>query len=155
MCLDRSYNVINELERQWAYPMLVSLMGNDNLPDQIRASFAILLLRVWIDRYPHNPLSVPENIQVMDAIMPLEKVNTDYLPQFTVDKHAPLSDEERVAGGGFLSFGSGDGEVGSCKFHIVEDFLIGYLTALDGCQVSRPRETGGENALRAASGIRC
>ena len=140
MCLDRSYNVINELERQWAYPMLVSLMGNDNLPDQIRASFAILLLRVWIDRYPHNPLSVPENIQVMDAIMPLEKVNTDYLPQFTVDKHAPLSDEERVAGGGFLSFGSGDGEVGSCKFHIVEDFLIGYLTQLDGCQVAAEKE---------------
>ena len=46
MCLDRSYNVIEALEKQWAYTKLVSLMVNEKLPDQIRASFTVLLLRL-------------------------------------------------------------------------------------------------------------
>ena len=68
MCLDRSYNVINELERHWSYELLTSLMGNERLPDQIRASFTTLLLRVWVDRYPHSPLSIPDHIQARSNI---------------------------------------------------------------------------------------
>ena len=60
---------------------------------------------------------------MITAIKPLAEV-ADHLPSFTVDKHAPLSEEEK---GGFFTFGAGDGEIGHCKFHIIEDFIAGYL----------------------------
>ena len=63
MCLDRSYNNINAMEEHFEYETLVSLMVNDRLPDQIRASFTLLLMRVWVDRYPHGDLMAPNPIQ--------------------------------------------------------------------------------------------
>ena len=75
MCLDRSYNSINALSepkspipgqggRGFSYDMLLSCTIDTRLPDQIRASFTILLLRLWIDRFPHATMPAPNPIQV-------------------------------------------------------------------------------------------
>ena len=118
--------------------MCIRDRANVGLPDQIRASFTVLLLRVWIDRYPHNALPIPDQIQVMGNIKPVNKINTDFLPQFEVDANADFTEEERAIG--FLPFGSAPGECGSCKFHLCEDFIIGYLNQVDGCQVAKEKE---------------
>ena len=39
--------------------MLVGAIIDDMLPDTLRAAFAQLLLSLWVDRYPHMPLSLP------------------------------------------------------------------------------------------------
>ena len=66
MCLDRSYNSIYEMQRQFSYDMLVSLVGNDLLPDALRSAFTLLMLRTYIDRYPHAPIQAPSSVQVFD-----------------------------------------------------------------------------------------
>ena len=42
--------------------MLVGAIIDDMLPDTLRAAFAQLLLRLWVDRYPHMPLSLPGRV---------------------------------------------------------------------------------------------
>jgi hypothetical protein len=59
MCLDRSYNAINNLSCQYPYETLMGAMVNESLPDCIRASFTLLQCRLWVDRFPHERLKVP------------------------------------------------------------------------------------------------
>ena len=42
--------------------MLVGAIIDDMLPDTLRAAFAQLLLRLWVVRYPHMPLSLPGRV---------------------------------------------------------------------------------------------
>ena len=65
MCLDRSYNSIYMLEREFSYELLVSAVANALLPDQIRASFTVLLKNLYINRYPHEVLQAPDRLQVL------------------------------------------------------------------------------------------
>ena len=139
MCLDRSYNAINELTSHFSYACIVSLVVNVRLPDQIRASFAMLLLRLYIDRFPHAKLSVPNPVQVLESIkMPeLDPSSPDYdpknaLPQYEVDVNGPLAHYAEP----FFSFGVAKHETPANKFHLIEDFISDYMIELDGCQVS-------------------
>ena len=67
MCLDRSYNSIYMLEREFSYELFVSAVANALLPDQIRASFTVLLKNLYINRYPHEVLQAPDRLQVLSA----------------------------------------------------------------------------------------
>jgi len=158
MCLDRSYNSINALStpkssktgeggRGFSYDMLLSCTIDTRLPDQIRASFTMLLLRLWIDRFPHAQIPAPNPIQVFTGIRKITANDPLYaLPQFEVD---PSSLEPAEPGieltpalemHRFLTFGvdsapgARDGEA-SNKFHMVEDYISDYLMAMNGCQV--------------------
>ena len=151
MCLDRSYNSIGALStpksptpgeggRGFSYDMLLSLMIDTRLPDQIRASYAMLLLRLWIDRFPHATVPAPNPIQVFTNIKGgLDVHADDALPQFYVNPDSLPEAEPGIENSPgremheFLTFGA-DGEA-SNKFHMVEDFISDYLILMDGCQV--------------------
>lgn len=66
MCLDRSYNSIYEMQTQFSYDMLVNCISNDKLPDQVRSGYCLLLLRVYIDRYPHAEIRAPDPVQIFE-----------------------------------------------------------------------------------------
>jgi hypothetical protein len=136
MCLDRSYNNIGTLEQHFPYEMLVSLMVNDKLPDQIRASMTLLLMRLWVDRFPHGQLRAPNPVQVLSQIALKNLDDGDALPQYTVDPKGPLSHETDK----FFNFGVDPTEHASNKFHLIEDFISDYLLALEGCQVAKEKE---------------
>ena len=129
MCLDRSYNSIYEMMRQFPYDTLISLMGNELLPDRIRSGFTLLLLRVYIDRYPHAPIQAPGAVQVFEdqyniagdmAIKERECLDGDnlkedrgnqadgtigILPQFLIPRDGPLS-KGRVGSGANMNLSS-------------------------------------------------
>ncbi len=76
MCLGRNYGCIHFFERTHdsdgdllaplRYEMLVSSMANKLLPDKIRAAFTMLLLRMYIDRYPHSLIQSPPRLFVVE-----------------------------------------------------------------------------------------
>ena len=136
MCLDRSYNSIGTLEQHFPYEMLVSLMVNEKLPDQIRASMTLLLMRLFVDRFPHENLRAPNPVQVLSEIKLRNLDDASALPQFTVDPKGPLSLQEDK----FFNFGVAEAEHASNKFHLIEDFISDYLLALGGCQVAKDKE---------------
>ena len=70
MCLERSYNAIFNLEPFFDYEMLVGGLVDKTLPETLRAKFGELLLVLWIDRFPHQKLSLPAQLH---QILPLEQ----------------------------------------------------------------------------------
>jgi hypothetical protein len=122
-CLDRSYNCIHMLEQDFSYEMLISCMANERLPVRIRASFVTLLLRLYIDRFPHRHLPLPDFVRVLDDTHAVSLTDNNALPQFDyqgaskVDKYSTAN-----------------------KFHLVEDFVSDYFIAAKGCQIYSDRQ---------------
>jgi hypothetical protein len=163
MCLNRSYNSIYEMQRQFSFEMLISLIGNDLLPDALRSAFTLVLLRVYIDRYPHAPIQAPGPMQVFDdpdnisgemVIRDVSELNGPelladpgngadgkfgILPQFHIPRDGPLSKGRvgtnmNLASLKFLMFGISDNEIPGQKFYLVEEFVTTYLLKLGGRQ---------------------
>jgi hypothetical protein len=72
MVLDRSYNCIFALEEQFSYELCITGVKNDLFPDQLRASFATLICRLYVDRYPHMPIEVPRLVRVLQDMREIE-----------------------------------------------------------------------------------
>jgi hypothetical protein len=89
MCLDRSYNCIHILCQEFSYKLLMCCVVNKKLPDQIRASFTNLLLRLWVDRFPHERSPMPRVVWVWDSLVQSKEVAEDgALSQFALtDTH--------------------------------------------------------------------
>ena len=136
MCFGRSYNAINELCKEFSYPALVSLVANDWLPDQIRASFTMLLLSLYIDRFPHERLPTPSHIQVLATIERPDLEKSSALPQYHVDPQGPLRHYDDP----IFSFGVDPSENAADKFHLIEEFISDYMYKLEGCQVAKDKE---------------
>ena len=163
MCLDRSYNSIYEMQRQFTFDMLVSLVGNPLLPDSIRSGFTLLLLRTFIDRYPHAPIQAPGPVQVFEdsegsaaemVILDVDDLDGaelkrdqgnqgggkfGILPQFYIPRDGPLSKGRvgtnmNLSSLKFLMFGISPGEAPGDKFFLVEEFITSYLLQLGGQQ---------------------
>jgi hypothetical protein len=62
LCRGRNEVAISEIELQFPFAMLVSLLANERLPFIVRGAFGALLQRLFIDRSPHSVLAVPRNI---------------------------------------------------------------------------------------------
>jgi len=129
MSLDRSYNVINDLRDQFPHSMLISLVANQKLPDQIRASYAQLLLRLYIDCFPHEHncgrYQFPDLLWVYSELKEKSIFEDDALPQFKLlPSHPMYNNPDEI-----LSFKT------SNKFHLMEDFISDFFIELDGCQV--------------------
>lgn len=163
MCLDRSYNSIYEMQRQFSYETLISCVANDLLPDQIRSGYCLLLLRVYIDRYPHAEVRAPDPVQIFEegphkniakdmVIYNPEELDGDkmvtsttILPQFRIPKDGPLS-KGRVGRNMpltslfFLMFGIGNDEEPGDKFYLVEDFVTTFLLQEGGKQDPEDKE---------------
>ena len=72
------HNAIYTLEGVYRYEMLVGAIVDERLPDTLRAAFAQLILRLWVDRYPHMPLKLP------GCVYRLSKESTDQTESFHV-----------------------------------------------------------------------
>ena len=58
--------------------MLVGAIVDERLPETLRAAFAQLILRLWVDRFPHMPLKLP------GCVYRLSKESTDQTESFHV-----------------------------------------------------------------------
>lgn len=68
MCLDRSYNCIESLERMFTFDMLIVGMADEALPLSMRSTFTTLCQRLYIDRFPHSEVQVPRLVRVWTEV---------------------------------------------------------------------------------------
>jgi hypothetical protein len=133
MATGRSYNCLHALEHHFSYDLLLTGMTNDALPYSIRRAFTDLVLRLWVDRYPHTPLQVPQGVRVLADIeerptdeegLPwIDQPNT--LPCFQIEENNPIlryQGEQQFVD--FYTIPDGD------KFHLLEDFVSDHFNAL-------------------------
>ena len=95
MAMDRSYNAIEQLEEELRYDVLVRMLVNDLLPDAIRAAATTLVLRLYVDRFPHQSLQAPQCVHVLPEIAPVSDLQLttskkDVLPAYCMKGDAPL-----------------------------------------------------------------
>jgi hypothetical protein len=137
LCLDRSYNCIEALSRQFPYDLLVTGMCQRQLPPRIRQAFADLCTRLWIDRFPHNPIKAPNLTRIWSDVKPVKELNIqdpDSLPQFRLqDKNPLLKLKDK-----FYSWQDAN------KFHLVEDIISDYVDLQGGRTVM---ENANQNCL--------
>jgi hypothetical protein len=101
MCLGRNYKCIYHFERSkdsdanplnpMRYEMLVSQMANRNLPDKVRAAFTTLLLRLYVDRYPHSNVQAPVRLFVLD-----DKTSTSRGNELSLEYKIHTKDEMKL-----------------------------------------------------------
>ena len=63
LLLGRSLACMHILSRQFSYELLLSGITNDHLPYSIRTSFSEMLHRLYVDRFPHEPLELPQLVR--------------------------------------------------------------------------------------------
>jgi hypothetical protein len=133
MALGRSYNCLHALEHHFSYDLLLTGMTNEALPFSIRRAYTDLVLRLWVDRYPHTPLQVPQEVRVLSEIYErpvdeegrrwVDQPNT--LPCFQIEENNPiLKFEGEKQFVDFYTIPDGD------KFHLLEDFVSDHFNAL-------------------------
>jgi hypothetical protein len=125
LCLDRSYNCIEYLKDQFSYELLVTAISNTKLPPRIRQSFSDLCIRLWVDRFPHEPMKVPNLARIYDEIDPLDINAADALPQYRLLDGNPLL----VSGDPFSAFPDAN------KFHLMEDMISDFVDLQGGRSV--------------------
>ena len=87
--MGRSYHSILQLENEFSYPMLVSCLASHMLPFRLRAAFTNLLVNLYVDRYPQQPLRMPETIQILhNHNGEIEPKNADIEPKHGGQSHA-------------------------------------------------------------------
>ena len=155
MCLDRSYNCIAALEQQFSHGLCVTAIANPRLPDQLRAVFATLLCRLYLDRFPHESVQAPEMVRVYDRLQHMDVTKEpgkriyhvvyadgrDALPQFKIEEHNSLRQDPMP----FYRFPD------ARKFKLVKDFIADWFHTIGGVQVAENRE----NNMFALSLLRC
>lgn len=178
MSLGRNYGCIHFFERTHdsdgdplaplRYEMLVSSMANKLLPDKIRAAFTMLLLRMYIDRYPHALIQSPSRLFIVkdeegsktnrthenriyreEELLKIdnekEDIHRDLLPQFRLPGDGPLAKGDGPSNVPFirlqfLLFGTRSDQRGSDKFALVQAFIVKYLKELDGEQDPKKKD---------------
>jgi hypothetical protein len=117
MCLGRSYNCIEQLKKQFSYELLVSCIANTKFPPRIRQSFCDLCIRLWVDRFPHEPMKVPNLARIYTDIETLDINASDALPQYRLLKGNPLLESKDP----FDAFPDAN------KFHLMEDIISDFI----------------------------
>ena len=64
VCRGRNYRGIYEVEKLCPYPVVLRAMRCDTLPDDFRAAFTWIMLRVYVDRDPQELLILPQLTRV-------------------------------------------------------------------------------------------
>jgi hypothetical protein len=105
--------------------MLCSLISQYDLPHQVQRAFLELMRVLYVDRYPHESQRLPVlNWTISDLVE--RDVKTDgALAAFSLSETHQL----RASEDPFYSFPS------ATKFYLVNNFVTGYFTKLDGQQV--------------------
>ena len=126
MCLDRSYNCIASLERMFSFDMLMVGIMDENLPNGLRSTFALLFQRLYIDRFPHVELKLPTLVRLWSEVPDhADLQSASILPQFRLSEQHPLRQHENPL------FNLPD----SNKMHLVEDFISDLFMNMGGAQV--------------------
>lgn len=91
MCLQRNYNSIKGIEKEFGFEILFSLMKSNNIVDEdtnsptnvtLKARIVELMLRVHVDREPLERMFFPIMIKTTDDIEVFDKVNIiNYEPE--------------------------------------------------------------------------
>jgi hypothetical protein len=68
LCYGRSYCVMNMLERQFSYELVLACIRDPGLSPGLRASFVHLMMHLHVDRHPLYILDMPSLLHVYDAI---------------------------------------------------------------------------------------
>eukprot|EP00937_MAST-01D_sp_MAST-1D-sp2_P004933 g4933.t1 len=129
LALGRNSNCINALEEQFSYELLISGMVNARLPPRIRQGFSDLCTRLWVDRFPHDPMKAPAIARIYSEVEELHIHSTTALPQFRLKAGNPClnSDDE------FIRWPDAN------KFHLLEDFISDYIDELGGRTIMEHR----------------
>lgn len=125
MCLDRSYNCIEAIEKQFSYDMLVAGIKDEQLPHSVRAQFSTLCERLYVDRYPHGELQLPRLVRLWKEVRPVDLSVATALPQFLLTKDSALRDIADP----FFSLPT------ASKLHLLEDYISDHFEALGAAQV--------------------
>ena len=135
MAMDRSYNAIEQLEEELRYDVLVRMLVNDLLPDAIRAAATTLVLRLYVDRFPHQSLQAPQCVHVLPEIAPVSDLQLttskkDVLPAYCMTPELitdRMVDEEKELRMEFLRYGLKSAEKPSDKFSLLQDYISRHL----------------------------
>jgi hypothetical protein len=65
MCLDRSLNCIEAVEKEWKVDLILSSLFDRRLPAELRAAFVNLAVNLYVDRPPYTIIQVPQAVRVM------------------------------------------------------------------------------------------
>ena len=112
MCKNRSSKVISTIEKQFSYESLVSGIADERLPNYTRAILAQLTYVLFLDRYPHDEMLLPNVVRVYDEMN---------FRKDAVDDIGPYLEDLRESRAGFTaalhnrkesSAGDGDDDVG-------------------------------------------
>jgi len=68
MCMSRSDKVIKAVEKQFSYESLVSGIADERLPNYTRSLLAQLMFVLYLDRFPHEELLLPQVVRVYDEL---------------------------------------------------------------------------------------
>ena len=138
MCLGRSYNCIHIMQSKFPYILLVNLLTQQQgLPKDLKRAFTDLLRSLWLDRYPHNHMSLPRRYWVVDELQQRDIQGEGALASFKLS----VTHQLRNNSDPFYSFSSHH------KFFLLVDLVVGYFEALNGEQVVGKTS---QNALTAS-----
>lgn len=82
LCSSRAYNCIECLEEHFSFELLLTGINDDRLPSQLRGAFAKLIGVLYVDRFPHEVLLVPNLVRSYADICEFGLQNQTTLPQF-------------------------------------------------------------------------
>jgi hypothetical protein len=138
MCLGRSYNCIHIMQSKFPYILLVNLLTQQQgLPKDLKRAFADLLSALWLDRYPHFPMNLPQRYWVVDELELCDIQSERALASFKLSETHQLRNNSDP----FYSFSSHH------KFFLLVDLVVGYFESLGGEQVVGKTS---QNALTAS-----
>jgi len=69
-CLDRNYISMQFLEERMSYNMLLTIIRDENLPDEFRAAVTCLMNCLYVDAYPQNMVRLPKLTRIWSKIDP-------------------------------------------------------------------------------------
>jgi hypothetical protein len=117
LCADRSYNCISVLEQQFSFELLITGISDNRFSPRARTTFADLMARIYLNRFPHETMELPRLARVYGDVKHLTLEDNDALPSFNLPEDSPSRQmpEEiyRIAH--------------SDKFLLLEHFMSTYL----------------------------
>jgi len=123
MCLGRSYTVVREFRNEFSYGLLMSMMLRKNLPYTLQAAYAKLILRLWIDSFPHEENcghpQLPKLLWIYSEVNDTHPRDIEAFPQFRLMASHPCYNDPDE----FLNYHS------STKFDLIKNLFMDFTSA--------------------------
>ena len=148
MLVGRSYSAIYALENILPFNLLLSVVFDVKMPYEVRSQFVKLIIRLWVDRFPHEPncgkQSLPELIWVASELEDLAIDHPKALPHFELATQKPKGGKQEH-GDHVVEIDDDDEEFSICdmdsdpfydiasadKFQMLTTFIITFFKHID------------------------